>query len=1073
MIARSSWRITVPRLQLVGRAVHRARYSKTAATPGPDPDEPPRAAAREPYGQEYGAGPSRLPYEPPIPLAARQEPAVAPDVATTPRLARTTSRQLRKALNSISDAGRKALRGPMERATANVLLTRAGIKVEALSRLELHSLLHDMIRLEATSLAVWVCVDVLEKLNPSSIPRKVFAPSTLVALGRLGDGQEILLPPYFQHPPGRIEQPPIEEQQPREKSEYLTSLLSLLELLQRVRHRRPQELYRLAMVQCLNELRPDEAAKIYVSLVEEWIVEGRIAEGADPSDFYAGGGPPREPPKTDSPLLAMWFRGVRTWCLPGEALSPHDRLDLWHPHHHSLHERLRGFPMPIPTSPPSLVPNPSMHLLAIIINNLELDPKKLSPSDYASSVRALAMLANTVLSRTLPVPAVPSILKAFSDSHMEPRVYPESVTEVPERGGWAYTANTQVHVALVSLMFSPPNYARAAEIQRRFTPEQNIPHEVGAARYMLRPLGWKSCLVLIKYAAETLHQPRLLGRLFDYMKATFTQWDTPALNILFRGSTQTRDNALATAVEEKMFASSLLSAVKTDDQVKKKMTEEEHEQHQLHDLIFPPGTQYLNPRTMPRQVFNHDSEIEALLNGIDMDTVRADSHSLVALAKHLTVTGQFDRLVLLVYTVLPYLAVSQATPIEHVRRLAELTGAEISNRGRLLPTRLPPELFAVLTAAMAKSGYTGLGQRLFSLARSFEKQDETAAREKQFAEPKARAGKRHAWAPPQTEGPEPPATTRINPAAFYFISIHMYTSLIQIYGNETRPRPNAIDNMPRGWKPVGGHRFMTRQEAGHNMAWETYLEAMKRWRMSRDLYDRTLRQHEAGLEVELPFTDRDLADRSPDGRFFTAIIRVFKNRWGLQTDDPLDRLSRDKVYLLLGDMHDSGVPIPPGLATKLATGVVQGHYYPDVNRTKTLLRKRTYARGVIQIQRKFGFRDRTPEAYTKPPEVEAEPVREYVDVNEGFAELNRRRIDQLSPGEPEDEEASEPSQVQQADAPASPTETELVSREMENEKENKNEKNVDREENENKKSVDREQHEENENRATFSSLGVQ
>ncbi|GMK53440.1 hypothetical protein CspeluHIS016_0100260 [Cutaneotrichosporon spelunceum] len=1014
MIARASWRITVPRLLFV-RAVPgaRARYSKTAANPQPEPepDEQPRAVVREPYGQEYGAGPSRLPYKPPIP-AVRQEPTAASDAAAAARLARTTTRQsarwLRKALNAMSDADRIALRQPMDRATADALLARAGIRVEALSRLELHTFLHDLIRLQAASLAVWVCIDVLEHLHPSSIPRKVFAPSTLVALGTLGDGQEILLPPYFRHPLGRLEQPPIEEQQPLPTSDYLASLLSLLELLQRVRHRRPQELYRLAMVQCINELRPDEAAKIYVGLVEEWIVEGRIAEGADPSDFYAGGGPPREPLKSDSPLLAMWFRGVRTWRLPGEALSPHDRLDLWHPHHHSLHERLSGFPMPVPTSPPSLVPNPSMQLLSIIINNLELDPKKLSPADYASSVRALAMLANTVISRTLPVPAVPSILKAFSDSHMEPRVYPESFTEVPEPSGWAYTANTQVHVALVSLMFSPPNYARAAEIHRRFSPEDKIPHEVGAARYMLRPLGWKSCLVLIKYAAETLHQPRLLGRLFDYMKATFREWDMPALNILFRGSSQTRDNALATAVEERIFGNSLLANAKGSETgkagktEKTKSIEEEKPQDQLRALL--PETQH--PQSKPQPAFNHDSEVEALLSGIDMDALRADSHTLVALVKHLTVTSQFDRLVMLVYTVLPYLAVNVGTPFENVQKLAQLTGGEISSRGRLLPARLPTELFATLTAALAKSGNTGLGQRVFSLARSFEKQDETAGKARlAMRKPKPQAKPRAGLAPDKQ--PEPSSPPYISPAAYYFIPIHMYTSLIQMYGNEARPRPNAIESTPRGWKAHGPNRFMSRQEAGHHMAWETYLEAMRRWRSSRDLYEQNLDHQATGIEVEFPITSRELADRTPDARFFAAITRVFHNRWGLSNDEQFDRRSRDRVTRMLRDMRDAGVPIPPGLATKLATGMVEGPIYPELNTTKSLKRPRNHARGVVRVEHKYGLRGRSYEHYGSAPEVDSDPAKE------DFAGHSRSRAD-LASAEPELSVPSQPSQTSQA-----------------------------------------------------------
>jgi pentatricopeptide repeat protein len=47
-------------------------------------------------------------------------------------------------------------------------------------------------------------------------------------------------------------------------------------------------MYEILIRQCVREGRPDVAAKIFVGLVEEWVTEGRIAEGADVEDFCEG-----------------------------------------------------------------------------------------------------------------------------------------------------------------------------------------------------------------------------------------------------------------------------------------------------------------------------------------------------------------------------------------------------------------------------------------------------------------------------------------------------------------------------------------------------------------------------------------------------------------------------------------------------------------------------------------------------------------------------------------------------------------------------------------------------------------
>jgi hypothetical protein len=513
---------------------------------------------------------------------------------------------------------------------------------------------------------------------------------------------------------------------------------------------------------------------------------------------------------------------------------------------------------------------------------------------------------------------------------------------------------------------------------------------------MLRPLGWKSCLVLIKYAAETLHQPRLLARLFDYMKVTFKEWDVPALNILLRGSSQARDNALATAVEEKVFGGSLLAAPNSG---RRKPVPNEP-QDELHGIISP-NVQRQSAHTKYRQEYPNESQVKALIDGIDTEALQANSHSVVALIKHLTVTMQFERLIVLIYTLLPYLAVNTETPKDQVEKLAELTGATISSTGRILPVRLPAELFGAIVAGLSKSGNTGLAQRVFKLAQSYEKKDHTTRKGKARSALKSRA-LADAASPGEQAAPVPAPP---HPAADWFIQIHMYTSLIQVYANEARPRPNAIDQNPRGWTVSPSFKFMTRVEAGHHMAWETYTEAMRRWRTSKRLYDDAMEQQAQGLNVECIVTERDLADRAPDGRFFKAIIETYARHWNLFTDELLDQRSRSKVMRVLRDMSEAGVPIPPGLATKLATGKREGSVYPDVAVTKSLKRRKPVARNVVQEGRKqLGI---APKVFGMAGQYDKEALDEPAQPE--FAERHRSHVDATSTEEvpPELEEVKD------------------------------------------------------------------
>lgn len=806
----------------------------------------------EPYGLEYGAGPSRLPYDP-----SPQET----NVSSLRRQSHTSVTALRKALRQLPHGAYS---------TPATLLKTLRVEARSLSLLERHVILHHVIRVKG-EIAVGLACHFLDQAEGR--PQRVYSMRTLAALGdpRL----DRTLKGCFRAAGTPVEgQPTIEQQRASRISKQLARLLELFERLYAIRHPRPESLYHLVINQCARERRIDLAANVYVGLVEEWIIEGRIAEGANPEDFYPGGGPPRTrlPATTTSgQKLRMWFTGVRTWRLPGEAISPHERQDLWHPKHLSTHEKLRGWPLVNPTSPPSLVPHPNLSLLYPILNHLAHDHKAVDPQEYAASMRAIATLANTVLNRTLPVPAVPQLLKAFSSSRTFPVVYPEDYDKAPEKNAWAFTANTQVHVALVSLLFSPPNYAAAYEFQqqvvtpRKLLPPANPPlanpTKGDPAAYMLGPLGWQSSMVLVQYVVEQLRQPRLLNRLFTYMRSRWDFTSPPKMfNKVFRLSTKQRDNEMAEKVEDLLFG---------DSPFRREAAEQ--------------GQQVV-PNTQLPQTEDLTTLSDMSFEDQNLAVPQADEYSLAALVLHLTATSQFDRLEKIVNLVIPYLSVSRHTPQGQIDALTSCIGDElIGYTGRLRPTELNAHLYSVIVNGLAKGGYTGLAQRVFRLAKSFENRDIRRSR----------------W-----------EKTDIPKAAHYRLSVSTFTSMIQLYGAEAR-RTNSEKQFPRGWRMEGAPQGVTRQQQGEVMVWRTYEQTMGRWYELVEIQDQ--------VERKL------LINSVPDARFFNATIKALKNRWELTSDTQLQRGRLLELEKVCTDMADLGIDPPLGLLYKVKNGDANGH----------------------------------------------------------------------------------------------------------------------------------------------------
>jgi hypothetical protein len=421
----------------------------------------------------------------------------------------------------------------------------------------------------------------------------------------------------------------------------------------------------------LAEKRPDKAAAIFVGMVEDWVTEGRVAEGADPASFHPGGGPPVALQKSQARHSAWWI-GVRTWKLPGEVLSPHQRQDLWHPNNLSLGEKLRGFPFASATSPPSLVPAPTSRLLDPILNSLQIDPKTAAPAEFESSMRALAILANSIHNRTLPCLSVGPLIDKLQRTPYSPPVYPLDMPDIPEDQRWAYEATVHIHLALQSLMFSPPisssSFAEAHAHEAVITGTASMGSL--AHFYRMQPLGFKDCVSLVRYGFERLRLPSALRRLVNWTKTQYNLGGAkPSFwNAIFRGASEIKDNRLALKAENALFGHTALASQPTSGLVGTRRPAKSKDSR----LSIPRMTTPPTP----------------------------DQQSLIILITHLGKTSQWDRLEKLVYQLIPFLHVEQKSELVH----------------------LSPELYTVLMRGLHLAGKTGLAQRVYNLALQAEKQ---------------------------------------------------------------------------------------------------------------------------------------------------------------------------------------------------------------------------------------------------------------------------------------------------------------------------------------------------------------
>ncbi|OCF61770.1 hypothetical protein L486_01431 [Kwoniella mangroviensis CBS 10435] len=839
----------------------------------------------EPYGIEYGAGPSRIPYQPRSYVIPRS------NHPTHPHSSQQLSRILRDSLNKLSP-GAYAQPQTFFNALSNQADPQDGLiyrrypeDLATLSRLELHAILHHLIRKKKGNLAAAIICDVLASVHREQRRRMLsiktlsmlFKGRSIFNMSNAGSFKRISTLPEIT--------PSIEDQIAPPPSRQLATLLNIMDSLQEVRYQRPIELYQLVIKQCVDEHLYDLAAKVYVGLVEEWVTEGRVAHGADPDDFHPGGGPPRSieyrtQRQNLSKLLGHWWTGVRTWRLPGEVLSPHDRLDLWHPKHLSLGEKMKNFPLPIATSPPSLVPQPKSVLLTTIIVSLKLNPHTCSPQEFASSMRALAILANTVLSRTLPIVSLGKLLQVFKSAPSKPDVYPENITEIPKENQWAYTSFTQIHVTLMSLLFSPPISSHSMQLiaqNQDVHPEDEstILHSVTAEgeamnRYMLPPLSWNSCAILLQYAFEGLRKPFALKKLLSYMKEMFGMGgaNPQAFNTILKGSSALQLNAIAAQADMDIFG-------------KQQYDRPSHAPPQREDTRFFSSSQRVGRDTSQGA---KDAE-EEFLNEWSSRTKTSfelggsplpNEHSLLLLIKHLTVTSQFNRLEDLVYILEPYLEFSKKMPLDELGDRIESKGLKPGESGRPRSQPLSYNIYLSLMRGLEKSGSTGLAQRVFNLVLYTE-----GGRLQEYL----------------NENSIPTISDNRIPTSIKF-PLDGYKIMLDVWGNETRftnrlnkrnrKSNEQLKELPLGWNLPKEYLNLPRGVAAGYMTMVTHHLAKKNF-------------------CPEEFTKG----------YYESLIRACRWRWKLSEDKSPHHEFRAEIKDVILDIQDSGLEVPQLLRDKL------------------------------------------------------------------------------------------------------------------------------------------------------------
>jgi hypothetical protein len=689
-----------------------------------------------------------------------------------------------------------------------------------LGRMDVEALLGDLLDQGEPLLAARLLLFFVEgKLKGDLIQGSFFKERLIAKIIR-----SATLPPYYNpsdpngptrlHPRGRAD---------------IDVILPLMNALAKTRHAREERSYKYLLERLCAEGLYDTAAKVYVELVEEWVTEGRVAQGADLESFYEGGGPPRkgkEEWELRSNLYKTWWKGIRTWALPGEVLSPHDRLDLWHPRKLKLPERLRRFPYPVPSSPPSVAPHPTLQNLAIILDHLELDPDATGLEPFQRSMRACAILSSTILSRTLPYLPSRLLREVLLQTPYDPPVYPEGF-QVPENGSddWAYTAYTHIHLAIRSVLLSPPTapslFKYMVAYDEAKTTGSPLPELPEQYRYRTAPLNFASCVCLVVYGLRKLQNADSVRYIVKYAQEAWGASRLPYLyNVLLRGTSVVKEDTVAAQTEGILFG---------DTQIGRDA---------------PP----LSPVRAPRrqETLRSDTFWQELDKSVG---VVPTDRSLHAALLHMISSNQRDRFLDTVYRLIPFMQYSRKVLVGDLPDDEQYLAADpLSDSKRPPPTPLTPILYSTVLHGLRLMEATATARRVYALALQAER----------------------LWQEGYEAGTEIPDEHRLN--------IDTFTEMMQVWNQEARTlqRPQHRNTTALELDPYmrrgshSRHELYTKAEAAEQGVWDVYWAARNRYRAALET---------AGYNIDRVGSIR------PSYAFFNALLVARAEAWGIRKGD--------------------------------------------------------------------------------------------------------------------------------------------------------------------------------------------
>jgi hypothetical protein len=275
--------------------------------------------------------------------------------------------------------------------------------------------------------------------------------------------------------------------------------VKLLHVLRVARRGRTHNVYAYVLDRCIRDNDVDLAARVLAELVQEWAWEERVGSGeiVDEECSWLKKLPKDEPVavKEGKSGILEWFGFGLRWNHRAEAQR---RAACWAPQPISLNLYLRHFPVPSPTSVPSLVPFPHAYLLDAILANIVFDPSR-PIEDFNKSASALAILANTVLARTLPLYDISKLLQAFQSLPLKPLVYPSVNSPDPDDD---VSAQAHVKGAFSSLVWGLPSGRM----------------DLNQKRYGLQYISEPSTISLLNVAVQNFRSPVLITKVLSYIQ---------------------------------------------------------------------------------------------------------------------------------------------------------------------------------------------------------------------------------------------------------------------------------------------------------------------------------------------------------------------------------------------------------------------------------------------------------------------------------------------------------------------------------------------------------------------------